>query len=281
MIFDLIRAMRPKSWLIVAIHFLIGYFLALPPAGMLGWGLLGALVWAILWNGGCLAFNLYFDRDIESISLLKNPPKVTHSLLWFSIGLLLAGQLLSLFFNPIFALIYFLLFAFSIAYSAPPIRLKSRFGSDLITSALSYGFLTLLAGWSISGRPLTMTILIVALITFLMYAAGYPLTQIPDFQEDKRRKDKGFSITLGKQRALYFAVIIGTLDFCLFFASILYGYLKPLTLIALVPPFFIANMIVVWMLDNNRISLSQIRDFAYILGPVPVDLLLLFSQLFG
>src|SRR3989441_12971704 len=110
---------------IMAGHTLLGYVLAVGVRGAVRGGhwaaaLRALVIWVLFLNGGTLAINSVFDRDEGDIGYLNAPPPLPRYLLHFSLGLLIAGQLLAFTLPAGFQIAYAVCFVLSILYSVPP-----------------------------------------------------------------------------------------------------------------------------------------------------------------
>nr|WP_306672327.1 UbiA family prenyltransferase [Geothrix fuzhouensis] len=202
-------------------HFLLGTLLAT------GWALrakptlLGWLVFVALLNGGTLAINSAFDKDEGDIGYLKAPPKPPKYLLGFSSVLLVASAILGFLLPRPFALLNLACVVMSVLYSVPPVRLKARAGWDLLINCLGFGLFTPLAGWALTGRPFSTSILMASWGFAFLFAALYPMTQIYQVAEDSRRGDRTLVIRLGVGRSLALALAAALAAHLLFGAAAL------------------------------------------------------------
>ncbi len=220
-LFSYILHLRPAEWPIMAGHTALGYVLAvgvpgvvrgtrLPPA------LLALAVWVVFLNGGTLAINSVFDRDEGDIGYLLAPPPLPRHLLAFSLALLAAGQLLALALPLAFQLAYAVCFALSILYSVPPFRFKAVAGVDWVINMWGFGTLTPFAGWAATGRPLDLGHALILVAFCPLFAALYPLTQLYQFDEDRRRGDRTFALIVGMRASLALAIGCTLIAFVLF-----------------------------------------------------------------
>jgi len=220
-LFSYILHLRPAEWPIMAGHTALGYVLAvgipgvvrgtrLPPA------LLALAVWVVFLNGGTLAINSVFDRDEGDIGYLLAPPPLPRHLLAFSLALLAAGQLLALALPLAFQLAYAVCFALSILYSVPPFRFKAVAGVDWVINMWGFGTLTPFAGWAATGRPLDLGHALILVAFCPLFAALYPLTQLYQFDEDRRRGDRTFALIVGMRASLALAIGCTLVAFALF-----------------------------------------------------------------
>jgi 4-hydroxybenzoate polyprenyltransferase len=214
--FDYLLHLRPAEWPIMAAHTALGYFLAVGVAGalrgeQLGPAAFGLLLWVVLLNGGTLAINSAFDRDEGDIGYLKAPPPPPRYLAHVSFLMMAAGQLLALRLPRGYAVAYGACFVMSLLYSVPPVRLKAVAGLDWIINMVGFGTLTPYAGYAATGRPLTSAHAL-ALLAFLpLFASLYPLTQLYQFEEDRRRGDRTLALILGMRRSLQVAIAAAVL----------------------------------------------------------------------
>lgn len=222
--FSYVLHLRPAEWPIMAAHTLVGYLLAVrlaPGAIAETWptALFGLALWVICLNGGTLALNSAFDRDAGDIGYLRAPPAPPRRLAAFSLALMAMGQAFALLLPPLFAIDYAACFILSILYSVPPLRLKAVAGADWIINMWGFGTLTPLAGWALTGRPLEPWALLVMLAFCPLFAALYPLTQLYQFEEDRRRGDRTLALVLGMRRSLLIALGATAAAFLLFFLA--------------------------------------------------------------
>jgi 4-hydroxybenzoate polyprenyltransferase len=219
--FSYLLHMRPAEWPIMAAHTALGFLLALGlrPAlhgDGLASGIWALFLWVILLNGGTLGLNSVFDKDEGDIGYLDAPPAVPTHLLQFSLGLLVAGQILAFTLGSGFAGAYGVCFAMSLAYSVPPLRLKAVGGVDWLINMWGFGTLTPYAGWAATGRPLDHAHALVLVGFCPLFAGLYPLTQLYQVEEDRRRGDRTLAIILGTKRSLHVAIACTLLAFAMF-----------------------------------------------------------------
>ena len=220
-LFSYVLHMRPAEWPIMAGHTLVGYVLAVGFQGVVrgAWltQALGALaIWVVFLNGGTLAINSVFDKDEGDIGYLNAPPPLPKHLLAFSLVLLSAGQLLAFALPPAFPIAYALCFFLSILYSVPPFRFKAVAGVDWLINMWGFGTLTPFAAWAATGRPLDAGHALVLLAFCPLFAGLYPLTQLYQLEEDRRRGDRTLALLLGLRASLSVSIGCTLLAFALF-----------------------------------------------------------------
>jgi 4-hydroxybenzoate polyprenyltransferase len=205
-------------------HTALGYGLAVGLGGLLGGerlgpALAGLVLWVVCLNGGTLALNSAFDRDEGDIGYLKAPPLPPRGLAPFALFLMALGQLLSLRLPPGFQVAYAICFLLSIVYSVPPFRLKAVAGVDWVINMWGFGTLTPYAGFAATGRAVEPYQVLVLLGFCPLFAALYPLTQLYQFEEDRRRGDRTLALRLGMRRSLLVAAGAAALAFLIFFLA--------------------------------------------------------------
>jgi 1,4-dihydroxy-2-naphthoate octaprenyltransferase len=168
-------------------------------------------------------YNSYFDKDEKSIGGVKNPPEVKKELYYASLIFDLAGVCLGLLVSVYFAICLIIYGLISKAYSHPKIRLKKYPVLSWLIVGFFQGFFTFISvrvGLN-SENPLQVfdnQTLIPAFLSSAMLWGSYPMTQIYQHEEDKKRGDITLSIQLG---------VLGTFHFtALFFglATLLFAY---------------------------------------------------------
>lgn len=191
-------------------------FLALTDAPTIQWRpvLVLLLILALSIFPASNGYNSFYDRDEGSIGGLERPPPVDRQLFYYSLILEVLGLLLTwLAFDLESVLILTVYGAFSKLYSHPAVRLKARPWASLLVVALCQGpLIYLLASSLFTGLPWTAENYLLALASFLMIVAVYPLTQIYQHTEDERRGDFTVSRLLGIRGTFLFS---GTLFSCL------------------------------------------------------------------
>ena len=197
--------LRPLEWPIMTAHFLLGSFLAMGLGVTLRSAGLGWLVFVALLNGGTLAINSAFDQDEGDIGYLRQPPPPPRYLLQVSALMLAASLGLGFLLPPVFAWSNAACVLMAVLYSVPPVRLKARAGWDLVINCIGFGLLTPLAGWGLTGRPVTPAMISVVLGFGCLFGALYPPTQIYQIDEDRARGDRTLVIVLGETASLAFA----------------------------------------------------------------------------
>jgi len=222
--FDYLLHLRPAEWPILTMHFLTGTALSIGVVGLAGTPhrgaiILGTIAFVIGLNGGTLALNSAFDRDTGDVAYLRRPPPPPPGLAGFGVALMVAGLLAALVLPRPFLVAYAICFLLSILYSVPPIRLKAVAGFDWAVNLVGFGFLTPYAGWALTARELSLPGGIVLLSFAALFGALYPLTQLYQLEEDRRRGDRTLAVSLGITRALGLALLLAGVAFLGFAAA--------------------------------------------------------------
>jgi 4-hydroxybenzoate polyprenyltransferase len=223
-LFSYVLHLRPAEWPIMAAHTALGWVLAVGISGVRSGAHVGAaaaalVIWVVLLNGGTLALNTAFDRDEGDIGYLRVPPPVPRYLLPFSVALLVGGQVAALALPAAFQVDYGICFAMSVLYSVPPFRFKAVAGVDWVINMWGFGTLTPFATWAATGRSLDLGHGLVLGAFCPLFAALYPLTQLYQFDEDRRRGDRTLALILGMRVSLAVAFGCALLAFALFAAG--------------------------------------------------------------
>ncbi|MCZ7439156.1 UbiA family prenyltransferase [Micromonospora sp. WMMC241] len=172
---------------------------------------LGPLVWAAV-----LAVNDRHDLPSDR----RNPRKATAPLVTgllteadlvrWHVGATVAALALAVTaIGPAFALGTAVVLLLGWAYSAPPVRLKSRPGLDVAANALAVGLLAPLAGWSLH-RPVTSYPALVAVLGLLLVAALYLPTTVLDADADTAAGDTTAAVRWGTRRCRRAGVALWT-----------------------------------------------------------------------
>lgn len=211
-------------------------------------------------------FNSYFDKDEKSIGGLKNPPKVKRGLYYISLLLDAIAISLGAWLSWNFAVMLFIYGLVSKAYSHPSIRLKKYPYTSWFVAGLFQGWFTFLMVYtgingSAIGELLNPTVMAPAFLTSIMLWGSYPMTQIYQHEEDRKRGDITLSIKLGILGTFHFTYIlfgIATVAFCLYFMSFYNESVMITYLIAMAAPV----IYFIWWHQAARKNLTK-ADFGH------------------
>ena len=179
-------------------------------------------IFHVLFYGGATALNSYFDQDEGPIGGLWRPPEVTRDLLIFSVAVQAAGLVAILFISrPLFGL-SLVMGLVGTAYSHPAIRFKSRPWPSLLAVSVFQGMGGTAAGWLVGQedwRTLFSVQAVLCMLSASLIITGfYPLTQIYQREDDRRRGDITFAVRWGER---CFPLAIG----CMMLAGALMAFL--------------------------------------------------------
>lgn len=212
-------------------------------------------------------YNSYFDKDEKSIGGLKNPPPVSTGLYYTSLLLDFLALVLGYFLlSPAFSGMLLIYGLVSKAYSHPAVRLKKYPVIGWLSAGIFQGFFSVVMCYvglnDVSNlNSITMEVVLAGALASFMLLGNYPMTQVYQHEEDKKRGDLTFSRMLGVKGTFYFVggvflfVFPGFFWFFLFFFDIHYGLLFA---VALGP---VAIFFVLWfrkiLKDETQADFSQ------------------------
>jgi 4-hydroxybenzoate polyprenyltransferase len=169
---------------------------------------LGPLIW-----GAVLAQNDLHDLPSDRGNPRKaGAPFVTGAVSagrlrrWYRL-ISLAALGAALFVGPLFVLGVAGVLLLGWAYSAPPLRLKTRPGWDVAVNALVVGVVSPAAGWAITRPPWDFPWQF-GLIGLLFAAALYVPTTVTDLAADAAAGDTTFAVRFGRRRAHHLGVAL-------------------------------------------------------------------------
>lgn len=209
--------------------------------------LAGLLVVGPLVAGGSLVINQFFDYHLDK-DTGKNSPLLKMDIekgnaLKLGMGLLSFGLIIAFLINLHAFLATVAAVFISIAYHAPPIRLKGVKYLDSISNGLAYGFPPAFVGWSLI-KPLSPVASLLCLPLFLGYTSGHMLLAIPDIEGDIKFNIKSTASVLGVERTALTSLCLMCGMFILVPVEVSLNLYPPLTLVTLLPAFYIFGQLV-------------------------------------
>lgn len=211
----IVGMMSKSTWL----HLRLPFSFFLMPVFILAWSIqpLEIELWRLIVSFICLhlflypasnAFNSYFDKDEGSIGGLKNPPPVTKELYHWAQIFDIIALILAYILSPLMAVMVLIYGLVSRAYSHPSVRLKKYPLLGWLIVGIFQGFITVwicFEGLHATGLLMLLEpeVYIPSLLSTLMLWGGYPMTQIYQHEEDKKRGDNTISLFLGIKGTFY------------------------------------------------------------------------------
>ena len=185
-------AVSPRlDWLRAGLAFFIIHFLLYPAS-----------------NG----FNSYYDRDEKGIGGIRNPPAVTPDLL-LAVNLLdLLAVGLGFILGRVFSLGLLFYIIASRLYSWDKTRLKRRPVLSWLMVGLGQGTAVFLMSFQAVNKAVLSELLSwkvcgAALLAGFFLLASYPMTQVYQHEEDRRRGDRTMSMLLGVRGTFLFCFL--------------------------------------------------------------------------
>lgn len=228
---NFLRNILPSASALLHLRFAFSFFLmpvflfAVSQAPQLLWGdmILTFIIWHLLVYPASNGYNSYFDKDEGSIALLEKPPAVDKSLYYFSLFLDLLAIVLSVFVSWILLIAVLMYGLFSKLYSHPRTRLKKY---PLVSFLIVFIFQGACVYWStyaaVSGLDTlygwNMNFTLAGLICSCLIGASYPLTQVYQHDEDRRRGDRTLSMVLGIRGSFWFSALLFILSVVFLFS---------------------------------------------------------------
>jgi 4-hydroxybenzoate polyprenyltransferase len=202
--------MKPKELWAFFVHLRPHYQLLILPGGYLLGGLYAEtfalrpfvgqfFVVHLLLNGGVTAYNSYHDKDEGPIGGLAHPPKMTPWMLPASIVVQLVGLALIASLGELAINFYLSTMLLSVLYSSPRFRWKGKPLLSLVAVGIGTGTNTFWLGYlAASGQgTLTPRVVVGGFGVAATLLSLYPVSQVFQLEEDRRRGDRTFASAFG------------------------------------------------------------------------------------
>ena len=206
---------RKSTLQLLRLHFsfflLPVYLFALSQSENIYWadGLLVFCILHILVYPASNGYNSYMDRDDTPIGGLRKPMQPTKELFYATIVLDLLAILLSFFISSFFALGILLYILASRAYSYRRIRLKQYPIIGFLTVFIFQGSVVFFLSYHGVHPQKTLNVpALPCFISSLLIGALYPLTQIYQYEADKKDNVISISCLLGKRGTFVFSALL-------------------------------------------------------------------------
>ncbi|MHA2379861.1 MAG: UbiA prenyltransferase family protein [Candidatus Thorarchaeota archaeon] len=209
-----LKLLRIRGWYAYLCIAILGFVVA---QGFLG-QLVDILVFFLMvfaYLGFSFAINDSYDVQEDLLNNLKNNPIATaeikqNNAILFSVSLGLAGLLLSTWFGLMIFIYQLTLTALSFCYSAPPLRLKSRYPFDILSHGFFFGALILLLPVFVFG-PMSNVVVLLAVSIFLFSILVELWNHISDYEGDMKAKLRTTVCVLGIEKSMKIAMVLSLL----------------------------------------------------------------------
>lgn len=188
----------------------------------------------ILLYGGATAFNSWWDKDEGPIGGLKHPPKMSPWMRDLSLVFMVAGWIWALTVSWPYFLIYGTSLILFWLYSTPLARWKGHPILSMIAIGISTGLNSVLLGFWSAGGVFSPSLLFCGIGASLILLSLYPVSQIYQADEDKKRGDITFFVKYGLSGVQNFfraGYLVGLITLC---ASLYPIYAAPATVLFIV-----------------------------------------------
>jgi 4-hydroxybenzoate polyprenyltransferase len=158
--------------------------------------------------GGATVFNSYYDRDRGPIAFMKRPVPVSRTLRDLALTLEVLAVLVLLVIDVGAGILGAALLAMGCAYSHPRPRWKASAVGGLAAVALGQGAGAVYLGYLATGGALLppASTHLCAAGAALVVAGLFPLTQVYQIEEDRRRGDRTLPVRAGWRRTFAIAL---------------------------------------------------------------------------
>lgn len=152
----------------------------------------------ILLFGGATAYNSWWDKDEGAIGGLKSPPEMNKWMWPASMLLQYGGLIWAVTVNLNFAILYSISMLLFWLYSSPLTRWKGKPILSLVAIGISTGMMSFLLGYLAAGAyPVTFFEDLIALAVAFIILSLYPVSQVYQTDEDRKRGDQTFALEHG------------------------------------------------------------------------------------
>lgn len=215
------------------------------------YNLVSGIAALIFLNAASNSFNQVYDRRIDAINKPYRPiPSGIVSPregLWISIFLYGFTILRASFVNRYFLLMISILVLFTIAYSAPPLRLKKRLWLSNLSIALPRGMIGFVAAWSIAGDPGDITPWLLGSVMTIFLIGSTTTKDFTDMRGDRRFGIRTLPVVYGKRLSIIYSAPFFILPFILMGLYWYFDYL-PGSSIFMAVIFFIWSSVLIYLL---------------------------------
>jgi 1,4-dihydroxy-2-naphthoate octaprenyltransferase len=219
--------------------------------------------------GGATAYNSYYDRDEGPIGGMKYPLVVGDLELYGGLTLQVLALLGLLFWGVYMCLGGLAMLLMGIAYSHPRWRWKARPVLGLLMVTCGQGlipfFMGLMAALPRNEPVAAPAILLTAAAEALIITGLYPLTQVYQIAEDRRRGDHTFAAHFGPRITFRFSRLLVGFGLVLMAWLALYSSVLPRLWAGLIPFGYLAffSILTIWSKRFPHQTVYQNHDWSF------------------
>ena len=162
----------------------------------------------LLLFGGATAYNSYYDKDKGAIGGLKNPPEMNDWMWLASWSVQILGLLIALSAGYLFTTIYLVSMVLFWLYSSPHFRWKGKPLKSMVAIGISTGTNSLLLGYLAASHTadFSLPVGLAAPGVMLILLSLYPISQLYQQDEDRRRGDRTYAVIYGSKGVFRFFI---------------------------------------------------------------------------
>lgn len=170
----------------------------------------------IAYLGFSFAINDSYDVQEDLLNNSRNNPIVTKEVtqknaILFSLSLGLAGLLLSMWFGLMIFIYQLTLTVLSFLYSAPPLRLKSKYPFDILSHGFFFGSLIFLLPVFVFSPTITNVVVLLTVSIFFLSILIQFWNHISDYEGDMKAKLRTTVCVLGLEKSVKIAMVLSLL----------------------------------------------------------------------
>ena len=221
----------------------------------------------VLLFGGATVFNSWHDKDEGPIGGLQNPPKMKKWMRDLSLILQFAGLLWALLAGYFYSGFYLLSILLFWLYSTPVARWKGRPLLSLLAIGISTGTNSLIMGALAAGAGPDALIIFAGIGTAFMILSLYPVSQIYQIADDRKRGDITFASEYGLDGVRWFNALTFILGVAII-TFVLYYLYRPLSMVFLVIGILVWLILLWWIrtLSMDRDQYNQVMKIKYLVS---------------
>ena len=167
----------------------------------------------LLATASVFVLNQYFDREEDQENEVKSKLPVASGritprrTLIFFFSLVISSLILVFIANANVLLLFIIYLGLSMAYSSPPLRLKSVPIVDFIVSGIGAGFLPFIMGTGLNDKLISniSTIMLSAMPLILIHCGTHIFQAVGDYEVDRKNGVRTFVVKYGRKKGVFVA----------------------------------------------------------------------------